>query len=244
MINQFLSSYIRPKAAVIFQKSDVGARCRIGKHCRISKSEVGGDSRIDDYVKIKQSNLSSFVTVGSDSKLTSVTVGRCTYIAGHARLTDVDIGSFCSIAPRTINHLGNHPTRNFVSTHPAFYSPQSPSVSFTDRELFPPYGGKVVIGHDVWIGTDVLLMDGITIGNGAIIAARSVITRDVPAYAIVGGVPAKLIRYRFNEETIAQMEAFQWWNMDMEWIESNAESFRDINCFLQLIKENNSAIQG
>jgi acetyltransferase-like isoleucine patch superfamily enzyme len=200
--------------------SELGARCHIGK-----------------YSKINDSQLSTCVTVGSRTKLRRVSVGRYSYIANQTHLNNVEIGSFCSISQRVMNHLGNHPTRTFVSTHPAFYALNSPTPTFADKETFSDYGEKVTIGHDVWIGSEVLLMDGIKIGNGAIVAARSVVTHDVPPYAIIGGIPARLIRYRFDEKTIQRLEDFQWWNKGLDWMKSNVDSFQDISIFARLMGE-------
>lgn len=84
-----------------------------------------------------------------------------------------------------------------------------------------PYKGDTVIGNDVWIGFDALIMPGVKIGNGAIISSRSVVTSDVPAYTIVGGNPAKIIKKRFPEETIATLEKLAWWNWPVEKITKN-----------------------
>ena len=84
-----------------------------------------------------------------------------------------------------------------------------------------PYKGDTVIGNDVWIGYDALIMPGVKVGNGAIIAARSVVTGDVPAYAVVGGNPAKVIRYRFDDDTIARLNAIAWWDWPVEQISHN-----------------------
>ena len=96
---------------------------------------------------------------------------------------------------------------------------------------------NVSIQNDVWIGAGALLMDGVTIGNGAIVAARSVVTKDVPPYAIVGGTPAKLIRYRFDEDEIEFLEELQWWNKDLSWIEKHVGLFHDVQKFMKAIRD-------
>jgi acetyltransferase-like isoleucine patch superfamily enzyme len=227
-----ISSAVRIYGFPNIRKSRIGSQCMIKKRSRISNSEMGSHCYISSHSKLKKTALCDAVTIGPYTKLESVSVGRYSYIAGHAELNNVEIGSFCSIGPRLINHLGNHPSRTFVSTSPVFYMPHAPVPSFSEKETFPSYGGKVKIGNDVWIGQEVLLMDGVTIGNGAIVAARSVVSRDVPPYAIVGGVPAKLIRFRFEDDIIQQLESFQWWNMKIEWIKSNVNNFQDIRKFI------------
>lgn len=102
------------------------------------------------------------------------------------------IGKFCSIAAGVNIGLGQHPVE-YVSTHPSFYSVSQPiAKTYSGSDLFEPFKGRINIGHDVWIGQNVLVMDGLKIGTGAIIAAGAVVTKDVPPYAIVAGVPARL----------------------------------------------------
>lgn len=236
-----ISSAVQIRGIPSLRRSFIGSHCRIEKRSRISNSEIGSHCYISSHSKLKKTNLCEAVKIGPYTKLESVSVGRYSYISGHAELNNVEVGSFCSIGPKLINHLGNHPSRTFVSTSPVFYMPDAPIPSFATVETFPSYGGKVKIGNDVWIGSEVLLMDGVTIGNGAIVAARSVVSRDVPPYAIVGGVPAKLIRYRFDEETIQQLEAFQWWDKEIEWIKSNVDAFQDVARFAKVISKGKGA---
>ena len=166
------------------------------------------------------------------------TIGLGSYIGPECSI-DASIGRFCSIAANVKTVNGFHPSNRFVSTHPAFFSTvKQAKFTFVEEKLFQElkYADEqchaVTIGNDVWIGENAVIFGGVHIGDGAIIAACAVVTKDVQPYAIVGGVPAKLIRMRFNEETVDKLLAFKWWDKPLQWIEENSSYFRDIEDFI------------
>lgn len=142
-------------------------------------------------------------------------IGRHTYVV-NARIVRSDIGSFCSIGPEVnIGGLGSHPAK-WISTHPVFYSTIKQSgKTFANKDLFGELKNNR-IGSDVWIGARSLILDGIQIGSGAIVAAGSIVTKDIPPYAIVGGVPATIIKYRFSADVISSLLDWQWWLLSDE----------------------------
>ena len=136
------------------------------------------------------------------------------YPINHDRLI---IGKFCSIAcgAKFIFNCANHTLKSLSTyTFPLFFEewdlPKSDVASAWDNK------GDIIIGNDVWIGYEAVILAGVTIGDGAIIGTRAVVTKDVPPYTIVGGVPAKPIRKRFSEETIAALEEMRWWDWEEE----------------------------
>lgn len=165
-------------------------------------------------------------------------VGEGTYISGGSGFRDAQIGKYCSIGPNVRNGFSVHPSQIFVSTHPAFYSiKKQAGFTFVNQQrfnetVFIDEQYRIRIGNDVWIGNSVKLMDGIRIGDGAIIATGSVVTKDVEPYSIVGGVPAKFIRYRFTPEQINFLLDFKWWDKGSDWIEKNHEYFDNISQFM------------
>lgn len=147
--------------------------------------------------------------------LNGARIGAFSYVSPHSMLHNVEIGRYCSIG-NGFAILSNHPTDWLTSSavayeaiFPAPFRRESYSTEAFDK--LPP----VRIGHDVWIGSYVRIKGGVTIGNGAIIAAGAVVTKDVPPYAVVGGVPAHLIRMRFPTELIERIESLRWWQYDL-----------------------------
>jgi acetyltransferase-like isoleucine patch superfamily enzyme len=159
-----------------------------------------------------ESVLGRYNVIFANASITHSTIGDHTFIQKNSAINHADIGKFCSIAEGVTVGLGRHPL-NYVSTHPAFYSATQPlAKTFAKQDNFSPFTGTK-IGHDVWIGQRAMIADGVTIGTGAVIAAGSVVTKDVPPYAVVGGIPARIIRYRFDENTIKELLKTKWWEM-------------------------------
>jgi acetyltransferase-like isoleucine patch superfamily enzyme len=184
----------------------------------------------------KESKFEGRNSVFSGTSITQSEIGYATYISSFCSFHKTKIGRYCSIAPQVKVIAGNHPTSKHVSTHPIFFTEKSFSgLVFEHTNTFNEYSytnsdGDLLceIGNDVWIGEDVKIKNGVIIGDGAIIATGAVVCEHIPPYAIVGGVPAKIIKYRFNEVDIKYLLDLQWWNKDQYWIESHAKYFSDI----------------
>lgn len=159
------------------------------------------------------------VFIGVFNYLNNVQIGDFTYISGKSRIRNAKIGSYTSIAKGLNTGFGTHPT-NFFSTSPIFHSSNNVfKKKYILENNFEEFK-ETKIGNDVWIGLNVILIDGVNIGDGSIIAAGSVVTKNVPPYSIVGGVPAKLIKMRFDNDTINVLQNSKWWENDPEEINS------------------------
>jgi virginiamycin A acetyltransferase len=139
------------------------------------------------------------------------------------------IGKFCSFAPSVDVYAADHKI-NAVTTHPFIYNPVVGIVKEDLREIH-----KIEFGNDIWVGQNAIFIAGVhKVGDGAVIGAGAVVTRAVPPYAVVGGVPAKIIKYRFKEDIVAQLLRIQWWNWKPERIFRLQKEFNSIDSFLQV----------
>lgn len=189
-----------------FKGSNIDSGCCIDQNSRVAEN-----SRLMNNCIINNSQIAPF-----------------TYIGNNCIIQNTTIRKFCSIANDVLIGLGKHPTDNF-STSPLFYRVNNPlKVKLVNsnsefKEYLP-----VEIGNDVWIGARAIILDGVSIGQGAIIAANSVVSKDVPPYSIVGGIPAKIIKYRFSDEKINKLLSSDWWENE---IKSINQSIQDLNFY-------------
>lgn len=171
-------------------------------------------------------------------------VGEHTYISGYKRPRKeyVTIGKYCSIAREVKLGLGNHPS-HLLSTHPFVYY-NSEFVPFfvdikapDDRIIKIETFKKINIGNDVWIGSRAIIMDGVNIGDGAIIGANAVVTKDIPPYAIAVGSPARVVKYRFEPQIIQELLEIKWWDFPEDFIVNNLP-FDNIEKCIEILQNN------
>jgi phosphonate metabolism protein (transferase hexapeptide repeat family) len=197
----------RPKIAETVIEPTVRLReVRIGKCCEVLGDTAIEYSEIDDY----------------------------SYLGSGCMVGDATIGKFCAIAAQVRIGAPNHPMER-PSQHRFTYCPEYYDASATRDHAFfrDRHDARVVIGNDVWIGHAVIVLPGVTVGDGAVLAAGAVVTKDVAPYTIVGGVPAKQIRERFNRAIAAQLSRIAWWDWPPQTIFARLGEFQsdDVEAF-------------
>jgi len=176
--------------------------------------------------------LSKKCNVATPYHIYDSTVDDYTYISMNARISMAEIGKFCSIGPNFICGYGVHPT-DPVSTSPMFYSAMKQNGITLTHKTKIQERKRIHIGNDVFIGMNVTVLDGVTIGDGAIIGAGAVVSKDIPPYAIAVGCPIRIIRYRFNEETVQRFLHLKWWDKDEDCLRLVEKQFFNPELFLE-----------
>lgn len=176
--------------------------------------------------RVEYSQISRKAKIWKNTKVFHSKVEDYSYIGPETKLTHAEIGKFCSIAGDCIIGIGNH-TLDYISSSSIFTERRNGTeMSWVNQDKNAANYRKVRIGNDVWIGTRAIIMGGVTIGDGAVIGAGAVVTKNVPPYSIVGGVPAKVIRYRFSESQINMLLNFKWWDLPEDTLKSNIQLFQ------------------
>jgi acetyltransferase-like isoleucine patch superfamily enzyme len=191
---------------------------------------------INDY-KIYNKSISISSVIGkktmirNNTEVYKISLGDYSYISGpRSYIEEAIVGKYCSIARQVVIGVSDH-NMNWVTTSPIVTSIE---YGFVNKNVNEPQKPPPIIGNDVWIGMNCIIMRGVTIGDGAILAAGSIVTKNVEPYSVVGGIPAKLIKYRFTKEQISKLLQIQWWNWDEQKIKENINCFYDIGKFIEL----------
>jgi phosphonate metabolism protein (transferase hexapeptide repeat family) len=192
---------------------------------------------------VQDSHLGAYCEVGARTLLTEVSMDDYSYVVNDSQITYTEIGKFCSIAAMTRINPGNHPMERATQAHftyraSAYFPGEPDEAEFFDWRR----SHRVHIGHDVWIGHGAVVLPGRNIGLGAVIAAGAIITKDVPAYTIVGGNPARVIRRRFPEDVSERLAALGWWNWSHDALRAALPDFRKLTIEAFLDKYESSTV--
>ncbi len=175
-------------------------------------------------------------SIGPDSTFKG-SMGFGSYIAGYSNI-NAKIGRFSSIGVDVRTANGTHPfTTPYATTSPVFFSTKKQAMrTFTAVQRFDEDLPPVEIGNDCWIGDKVEIVGGKKIGDGAVVLSCAMVTKDVPPYAIVGGVPARIIKYRYDPETIEFLLNSHWWDKPLDWLEEHSEALCDIEKLKEILR--------
>jgi acetyltransferase-like isoleucine patch superfamily enzyme len=195
---------------------------------------IKNNTHIEEYTVSFRTKIGEMVIIRKGSEISrNVEIGDFSYISGPRSYVEAAlIGKYCSIARQVTIGVSNH-NYKWITTHPILTSPEYGYINMGVDEFQknPP-----VIGNDVWVGMNSVIMRGVVIGDGAVIAANSVVTKDVPPYAIVGGNPAKIIKYRFSDKIIEKLMRIKWWNWPKEKIKQNINLFYNVDEFINEVE--------
>lgn len=205
--------------------SEIGKGAKVFKHAEVKNSQLDNDVIVGNHAIVIGSVLESNISINRQNYILKSKIGKFTYTGIGTSVRSSEVGRFCSLAWNVSVGGGNHEFEH-VTTSPLwrFMMLSEGNMNHSENmELNKRYSdfGSCIVGHDVWIATNAVILRNVKVGNGSIIGAGAVVTKDVEPYSIVAGVPAKKIKMRFDDKIIEALEEIQWWNWPVETIRAN-----------------------
>ncbi len=197
---------------------------KIYQHCDVRQSHLEEGATVGDFSRLGNCRLGPHSAIQRNAMMYHVDIGRYSYTGKNFTAWHCSIGAFCSISWNVSIGGANHDYSR-ITTHSFLYSKDFGLLPEDDFEGYDRFSQPCIIGNDVWIAANACICRGVTVHTGAVIAAGAVVTHDVPPYTIVAGVPAKPLKKRFDEETIAMLLESRWWEFPKELIQKNFHLF-------------------
>ena len=201
---------------------------------QVIERKLGEQPYIHPSCKVRDSHLGSWTALGPNTSISESEFGDYSYTAGNVSIVWSTIGKFCSIANGTRINPGNHPQWRVTQHHSTYRRKRYGFDEVDDNEFFGwRKDHHCHIGHDVWLGTRVIVMPGVRIGIGAVIGAGAVVTHDIGDYEVAVGVPARVIKKRFSDEIIQKLLQSEWWNWDRQTLEERFDDLLSVEQFVE-----------
>jgi acetyltransferase-like isoleucine patch superfamily enzyme len=198
---------------------------KVYKMARVRSSVMMNNTSVGDSSRLDYSTLHPFARIERFNHIFRSVIGPHSYTGPYTVMMHVKTGGFCSISWGVTIGPAEHDFSR-ISSHSFLYNPYDMLRGKDEESAYDRFATPCELGADVWIGTNATILRGVVIGHGAVIGANAVVNKDVPPYAIVAGVPAKIVKYRFNDETISAMLECRWWELPDEVIRANYELFK------------------
>lgn len=209
-----MESYIAESAQII--NCQYPDSVKVFKDSRLKESVLHGKNIIGDHTRVDYSQLKEYVRIDRLNHLYYVNIGRHSYTGQDTVIMHSEIGAFCSIAWDVSIGPANHDYHK-ITNHSFLYNAYD-KIRPEESIAYDRFNNVCKVGNDVWIGSGATILRNVKIGDGAIVGGGAVVTKDVPPYAIVAGIPAKIIRFRFDQKLIKELLELRWWNFSDELI--------------------------
>lgn len=218
--------------------SSQGSNCINHSGSILKNTTTKDNCVVGDFSRVYGSDFSNNVRIDRNNFISNSLIGVHTYTGQFTVIMRSEIGKFCSISWGVTIGAGEH-DYNKITTHDFLYNPLAAIKPKDCDEPYDRYSESLEVGNDVWIGANVTIKRGVRIANGAVIGANSIVTKDIPAYAIAVGCPAKVVKFRFTEKQIDEIESIKWWDFSDEILRRNYNAFtyQDIDQTINELKE-------